>query len=392
MSYNGIEVVHVVAMDQNNCIGKQGKLPWHIKEDLQRFKDWTTGGIVVMGRKTYESIGSALSNRVNIVVSRDDNFEPLNVAIAGSVDAAVSYAAQRAKKLGKDQIFIIGGAEIYAQTMDIVDRIELTRIKTFVKDGDTFYPKIDADIDNGIFKLVNDGLIKFDRFNYNFVTYVRRYVKKEQGEWCVVDSHGEIVYHGSSYDNAESWFYWNGGVERGYIVDELPVAAVANRELSEKVVDAMSDTLFQKQYDQVEMPKHPDFDRTVEKMTELKEKNTPFNLYMPEQPIGTKNDSAKPRYSLIPEHTLAAIVDVLEHGAIKYAVGNWKHVDNANERYYNATMRHIQAWWEGEPTDPETGLSHLAHAATNIMFLLSVEQQEVKDGIFKDKLMGALAE
>ena len=93
------------------------------------------------------------------------------------------------------------------------------------------------------------------------------------------------------------------------------------------------------------------------------------------EPVGKKNDQGKPRYSLIPEHSLAAIVGVLEHGAAKYGVGNWSYVDNANERYYNAAMRHIQAWWEGEQLDQETNKPHLAHAACCLMFLLSLDSK-----------------
>lgn len=93
-------------------------------------------------------------------------------------------------------------------------------------------------------------------------------------------------------------------------------------------------------------------------------------------PIGQKHDQGKPRYSLIPSSALASIVDVLEYGATKYAPDGWKHVKNARERYYNASMRHIQSWWIGEQNDPETGLPHLAHAVCSLMFLMALKGEQ----------------
>lgn len=85
---------------------------------------------------------------------------------------------------------------------------------------------------------------------------------------------------------------------------------------------------------------------------------------------GTKHDSDKVRYSLLPKGVLEKVLNVLEFGATKYAVENWKEVPNARTRYYDAAMRHIQAWYYGETKDPETGESHLAHAICCLMFLL----------------------
>lgn len=85
---------------------------------------------------------------------------------------------------------------------------------------------------------------------------------------------------------------------------------------------------------------------------------------------GLKYDSDKPRYSLLPKGSVNAVIDVLEFGAKKYEAENWKKVDNAKERYYNAAMRHIDKWWNGEKHDPETNIHHLAHASTNLFFLM----------------------
>ena len=85
---------------------------------------------------------------------------------------------------------------------------------------------------------------------------------------------------------------------------------------------------------------------------------------------GMKFDNNKPRYSLLPKGAVNSVIEVLEFGAKKYSADNWQEVDNAKERYYNAAMRHIDLWWNGEKLDSETNVHHLAHAATNLFFLM----------------------
>ena len=85
---------------------------------------------------------------------------------------------------------------------------------------------------------------------------------------------------------------------------------------------------------------------------------------------GMKFDGNKPRYSLLPKGAVNSVIEVLEFGAKKYSADNWREVDNAKERYYNAAMRHIDLWWNGEKLDSETNVHHLAHAATNLFFLM----------------------
>jgi hypothetical protein len=89
---------------------------------------------------------------------------------------------------------------------------------------------------------------------------------------------------------------------------------------------------------------------------------------------GQKHDASKPRYSLLPTGSVEHVIDVLEFGATKYAPNNWQHVTDARTRYYDATMRHLSAWWQGETHDAESGLHHLAHAACCILFLLWLER------------------
>ena len=142
MTFKNLEVVHVVAMDQQRCIGKGNDLPWHISADLKHFKEITQGGVVVMGRKTLESMGRALPKRVNWVITRDPNWTFEGVKIAHSIEDALALATSDVVASEKpSSIFIIGGGEIFKQTMHITDRLELTHVELDVQ-GDAHYPEI----------------------------------------------------------------------------------------------------------------------------------------------------------------------------------------------------------------------------------------------------------
>lgn len=144
MAFQGLEVVHVVAMDQQRCIGKANDLPWHISADLKHFKEITQGGVVVMGRKTLESMGRALPKRVNWVITQDPNWAFEGTKVAYSIEEALTQAVADVQASEKpDSIFIIGGGEIFKQTMDIADRLELTHVELDVQ-GDAHYPEIPA--------------------------------------------------------------------------------------------------------------------------------------------------------------------------------------------------------------------------------------------------------
>ncbi|TIE02905.1 diacylglycerol kinase [Acinetobacter junii] len=167
MAWQGIEVVHVVAMDKNNCIGKGNALPWHISADLKHFKAITQGGVVIMGRKTLESMGRALPNRVNWVITRDPSWQFEGVKVAYSIEDALNEALTDVQHSEKASVFIIGGGEIFTQTLNIADRLELTHVDLDVQ-GDAHYPKISED-----FQKVNSehhqdekSLVKFE-----FATY-----------------------------------------------------------------------------------------------------------------------------------------------------------------------------------------------------------------------------
>lgn len=142
MTFKNLEVVHVVAMDQQRCIGKGNDLPWHISADLKHFKEITQGGVVVMGRKTLESMGRALPKRVNWVITRDPNWSFEGVKTATSIEQALTLAIADVQASEKPEtLFIIGGGEIFTQTIAIADRLELTHVELNVQ-GDAYYPEI----------------------------------------------------------------------------------------------------------------------------------------------------------------------------------------------------------------------------------------------------------
>lgn len=125
MSYS---LIAVVAMTPAGVIGRNGDMPWRLSSDLRRFKSMTMGGTLIMGRKTYDSIGRPLPGRRTIVVTRDETWSAVGVDVAGSPDAAVEMAT--------GQAFVVGGAQIYRQLIDRCDEIWMTRVWSGV-DGDT---------------------------------------------------------------------------------------------------------------------------------------------------------------------------------------------------------------------------------------------------------------
>ena len=125
----------IVAMAANRCIGRDNTLPWRLPADLRRFKQVTLGHTLILGRKTYESIGRPLPGRTMLVVTRQPGYAPAGVQVVHSVAEALAQA-------GGDEVFIAGGAQLYAQTLDRVRRLYLTRIDR-PYDGDTFFPEVD---------------------------------------------------------------------------------------------------------------------------------------------------------------------------------------------------------------------------------------------------------
>lgn len=129
------EIAIVAAMGENRVIGKDNNLPWNIPEDLKRFRTLTLGHPVIMGRRTFESIGRPLPKRSNFVISRNPRFEIEGIVHCGSLGEALS----RAGESGKKKVFIIGGGQIYRQAINVADRLFLTVVRGEFK-GDVFFP------------------------------------------------------------------------------------------------------------------------------------------------------------------------------------------------------------------------------------------------------------
>lgn len=136
-----IKTALVVAMAENRVIGRDGGLPWHLSADLKYFKRVTMGRPIIMGRKTYQSIGRPLPGRLNVVVTRDTTYAPEGVMVVHSLDQALVVARAQAADDGVDEVMIIGGGQIYADSVALADRAYVTEIHTSV-DGDTMFPDL----------------------------------------------------------------------------------------------------------------------------------------------------------------------------------------------------------------------------------------------------------
>lgn len=151
----------IAAYSKNKVIGKNGQIPWKIKGEQKRFRELTTGNVVIMGRRSYEEIGKPLPNRYTIVISGTKKYEAENCTTVSSLEEALQLAGDR-------EIYISGGAALYKEAINIVDKMYITEINALV-DGDTYFPEfncndftkqLDCHIDGGI--------------PYDYVTYTRK--------------------------------------------------------------------------------------------------------------------------------------------------------------------------------------------------------------------------
>ena len=186
MSYANIEVAQIAAISSNRCIGKDNELPWHISADLQHFKKMTTAnsdsdvkGIVIMGRKTFESMGSKpLPKRVSFIITSQLDYAKQkglenkeNAYVVHNLDDALTQAASLAHGSHLETIWVIGGEQVFKESMMYTDRIELTHVDTDINDGDAFFPKLPSE-----FEAVQESeQIHDDKssLDFKFVTYRR---------------------------------------------------------------------------------------------------------------------------------------------------------------------------------------------------------------------------
>jgi dihydrofolate reductase len=148
----------IVAMSKNRVIGKDGKLPWKLPKELRYFKETTEGHPVIMGRKTYESIGRPLPGRKNIILTRQKNLSLAGCSVVDSFDSALQHVGEN------EEVFVIGGGEIYKVALPRADKIHLTVVDAVIE-GDAFFP----DFDDGDWNLVSKNYHRADDNNpYNF--------------------------------------------------------------------------------------------------------------------------------------------------------------------------------------------------------------------------------
>lgn len=143
-----VKIAHVVAISQNHAIGKDNQLPWHLSADLQHFKQLTAGGIVMMGRKTFESMGSKpLPHRTNIVVTGDETYQERfpNITVVNSLDEAMATASRLAQAKQLDTVWVIGGERMFTESLPLADRLEITHVATRIDNATTLYPAIPDD-------------------------------------------------------------------------------------------------------------------------------------------------------------------------------------------------------------------------------------------------------
>ena len=163
-----ITISHVVALSNNNVIGVNNSLPWNLKTDLAHFKNYTSNKIIVMGRKTYESIGRPLPNRINLIVS--NTIKEINGAeLFKSTEDAINKAKELCINKNLDEIIIIGGGYLFRDTLSITNKLVLTKVDCNIE-GDIFYPEIDL---NEWKKLSSENFKKDSDNDYDFtvITY-----------------------------------------------------------------------------------------------------------------------------------------------------------------------------------------------------------------------------
>lgn len=164
-----MKVALIAAFSQNRVVGINNSLPWHLPEDLKYFKRTTSGKAIIMGRKTYESIGRPLPNRTNIVVSRNPDFSAEGVVTVDSLESAIEHAESVNLINGVDEVMVIGGAAIYEAALPMADRLYVTHVHANV-DGDAYFPNVEFDQWQEVSKhdFSKDGSNPYD---YSFCIY-----------------------------------------------------------------------------------------------------------------------------------------------------------------------------------------------------------------------------
>lgn len=164
-----MKIILIAAVAENRVIGKDNQLIWKLSADLKRFKNLTSGHYILMGRKTFESLGRPLPNRTHLIITRNPEFEtPEGHYSFRTIEDAIIFS----NKIEVEKLFIIGGGEIYKQTIDLADELEITEVKT-QPEGDTFFPEIKDSIWIETYREEFPADEK-NEFDYAFVTYEKK--------------------------------------------------------------------------------------------------------------------------------------------------------------------------------------------------------------------------
>jgi dihydrofolate reductase len=156
----------IAAVAENNALGKENQLLWHLPDDFKRFKTLTSGHYIIMGRKTFESFPKPLPNRTHVIISRQTNYQPEGCIVVNSLVQAIEACPKT------EEVFIIGGGEIYRQSIEVADKLDLTKVHaTF--EADTYFPEVDLSQWRLVFEEYHPKDERHD-FAFTFQTYFRK--------------------------------------------------------------------------------------------------------------------------------------------------------------------------------------------------------------------------
>jgi dihydrofolate reductase len=160
-------VIIIAAAAENNTLGKDNRLLWHLPDDFKRFKQLTTGHYIIMGRKTFESLPHLLPNRTHVIITRQEDFKAENCIVVDSIENALAVVPEN------EDSYVIGGGEIYALALPFTEKIELTRVSHNF-DGDTFFPEIDI-MEWQLIETEYHSADERHAYDFTFETYLKRY-------------------------------------------------------------------------------------------------------------------------------------------------------------------------------------------------------------------------
>jgi dihydrofolate reductase len=156
----------IAAVAENNALGKENQLLWHLPDDFKRFKTLTSGHYIIMGRKTFESFPKPLPNRTHVIVSRQSNYQPEGCIVVNSLEKAIEACPKT------EEVFVIGGGEIYRQSIKVADKLDLTKVHHSFE-ADTYFPEIDFTQWQLVFEEFHPKDDRHD-FAFTFQTYLRK--------------------------------------------------------------------------------------------------------------------------------------------------------------------------------------------------------------------------